>query len=151
MKREQAIAWAVLGAVVIAALAWAAWPSGDATTDRERVQEIASTLRCPDCEALSVAESPTPTARAIRRDIRGRVADGKSDDAIRAFYVDRYGESILLEPAGNGLGVLVWGLPIAALIVAGAGLVLASRRWRREPSLHATEADEALVDKVRHE
>ncbi len=151
MKRERAIAWVMLGAVVLAALVWAAWPAGDAVTERERVREIASTLRCPDCEALSVAESPTPTARAIRRDIRERVADGESDEAIQAVYVERYGESTLLEPAGSGLGVIVWGLPVAVLIVAGASLVIASRRWRREPSLQATKADEALVDKARHE
>ncbi|MSO78730.1 MAG: cytochrome c-type biogenesis protein CcmH [Acidimicrobiia bacterium] len=151
MKSRRVIAWAALGTVVLVALAWAAWPSGDAATDRERVQDIASNLRCPDCEALSVAESATPTARAIRRDISKRVAAGESDDAIQAVYVERYGESTLLEPAGSGLGVIVWGLPVAALIAAGAGLVFASRRWRREAPMHATKADEALVDKARHE
>jgi cytochrome c-type biogenesis protein CcmH len=147
--KARTLAWAVLGVIVLAALAWAAWPSGNATTDRERVQDIASNLRCPDCEALSVAESSTPTARAIRRDIRKRVVDGESDDAIQAVYVERYGESTLLEPSGSGLGVIVWGLPVAVLIAAGAGLVIASRRWRREAPMHATKADEALVDRVR--
>jgi cytochrome c-type biogenesis protein CcmH/NrfF len=140
----------VLGAIVIGSLVWAAWPSGNAPTDRERTSEVASGLRCPDCEALSVAESSTPTARAIRRDLRQRIAAGESDEAIRAAYVERYGESIVLEPEGSGLGVLVWGLPIAVLIAGAAGLVLASRRWGREPRLHATDADEALVDKARH-
>lgn len=135
---------------MIGALMWAAWPSGSAPSDPERAREVASGLRCPDCEALSVAESSTPTARAIRRDLQRRVAAGESDETIREAYVERYGESILLEPEGNGLGVVVWGLPIAVLIAGASGLVLASRRWRRAPRLHATDADEALVERARH-
>jgi len=140
----------VLGAVVVGALVWAAWPSDNATTVRERARELAADLRCPDCESLSVADSSTPTARAIRADLRRRVDAGQSDEVIREAYVERYGESILLEPEGTGLGLLVWGLPVAVLIAGAAGLVLASRRWRREPRLHATDADEALVEKARH-
>lgn len=150
MSPSRAFAWVVLGAVVIAALVWAAWPSGNAPSDGERAREVASGLRCPDCEALSVAESSTPTARAIRRDLQRRVAAGESDETIRAAYAERYGESILLEPEGTGLGLLVWGLPVAVLIAGAAGLVLASRRRRRDPRLHATDADEALVEKARH-
>jgi cytochrome c-type biogenesis protein CcmH len=143
------VPWIVLGVVVLGALIWAAWPSGDPATNRERAHEITTTLRCPDCEALSVAESSTPTARAIRRDVLQRVESGESTETIRAAYIDRYGESILLEPEGSGLGVLVWGLPVAALIAGAAGLVFASRRWRREPQMHATAADESLVEGAR--
>ncbi len=150
MRPTRSLAWGVLGAVVIVSLVWAAWPSGDTPTDRERAHEVATGLRCPDCEALSVAESSTPTARAIRRDVLARVEAGASDETIRATYIERYGESIVLEPEGSGLGVLVWGLPVAALIAGAAGLVFAFRRWRREPRLHATDADEALVEKTRH-
>jgi cytochrome c-type biogenesis protein CcmH len=148
--KSSRLAWVVLGVVVVVALVWAAWPSGETATAREQAREVASTLRCPDCEALSVAESSTPTARAIRRDVLRRVKAGESAETIRAAYIDRYGESILLQPEGSGLGVLVWGLPVAALIAGAAGLVVASRRWRRAPRLHATDADEALVDKARH-
>lgn len=150
IRPTRSVAWAVLGAVVLVSLVWAAWPSGDAPNARERAHEVTSGLRCPDCEALSVAESSTPTARAIRHDVLERVQAGESDESIRAAYIERYGESIVLEPEGSGLGVLVWGLPVAALIAGVAGLVLASRRWRREPRLHATDADEALVEKARH-
>jgi cytochrome c-type biogenesis protein CcmH len=150
VKRNR-IQWLVLGVVVLAAVVLAAWPSGDPTTNREQAREVASNLRCPDCEALSVAESSTPTARAIRRDVLERVRAGEPAESIYSTYAERYGESILLEPEGSGLGVIVWGLPVALLIAGGAGLVVVSRRWRREPQLHATDADEALVDKARHD
>lgn len=149
MSAGRAAPWIALGAVVIATLVWAAWPDGGERTARDRANELAAELRCPDCEGLSVADSPTSTARAIRRDIRARVDDGHRDEDIRQAYIDRYGESILLKPEGDGLGVVVWGLPLAALIVGGVGLVVALRRWRREPRLHATSADEELVTRAR--
>lgn len=56
---------------------------------------------------------------------------------------------ILLKPSGSGLGLLVWGLPVVALIVGGAGLAFALARWRRTPRLVASDEDEALVRQSR--
>jgi cytochrome c-type biogenesis protein CcmH len=141
--------WVALGVIVLAALAWAAWPGGSDQTAANRVRDLAAELRCPDCESQSVADSSTPTARAVRIDIRRRVAAGESDEQIRQAFVDRYGESILLKPDGGGLGLIVWGLPVAVLVLGAGGLVVAFRRWQREPRLHATDADESLVTQTR--
>ena len=142
------IPWIVLGVVVVVVIAWVAWPSGS-KTDAERAHALAAELRCPDCESLSAADSQTQSARAIRRDLRDRVAEGQSDAEIRRVYVARYGESILLEPERNGLGLVVWGLPVVFVLLAGAGLVIAFRRWHRAAPMAATEADEELVRSVR--
>ena len=141
--------WAALGVVVLVVLAWAAWPDGGSATPRERARDLATELRCPDCEGLSVADSSTSSARAIRADVRRRIAAGETDGQVRRAYIDRYGESILLKPEGSGLGVLVWGLPVVVLVVGAGGLAMALARWRREPRLHATAADEDLVDETR--
>jgi cytochrome c-type biogenesis protein CcmH/NrfF len=102
------------------------------------------------CAASAPSEqSSTETARAARADIRRRVADGQSDADIRQAYIDKFGDSILLKPEGGGLGILVWGLPAAVLVLGGGGLVLALRRWRREPHLHPTDADRELVGRAR--
>jgi len=45
----------------------------------------------------------------------------------------------------------VWALPVIALLLGAAGLVVALRRWQRQPRLVATEADETLVAKAREE
>ncbi len=45
--------------------------------------------------------------------------------------------------------MLVWALPIAALLLGAGGLWLALRRWQRQPRLAATDADEALVAEER--
>jgi cytochrome c-type biogenesis protein CcmH len=93
-----------------------------------------------------VADSHTPTADAIREDVRRRVEAGESDREIRAAYVARYSEEILLRPETSGVAALVWLLPVGALLLAVGGLAFAFRRWRREPTLAATDEDRALVD-----
>lgn len=148
MNRRSWIPWIVLGVVVVALVVWAVWPEGT-PTDAERARAITKQLRCPDCESLSAADSQTASARAIRRDVEERVAEGQSDATIRRAYVDRYGESILLEPERGGFGLLVWGLPLLVLVGGGIGLFFAFRRWRGSVPMHPTEDDEELVREVR--
>lgn len=146
---RRALPWVLLGVVVVGALVVATRPGGGARTVDDRVRDVASQLRCVDCQSQSVATSSTASARAMRDEIRRRVRAGESDARIEQAFVDRYGEFILLRPRGSGLGVVVWGLPVALLLVGGAGLVVALRRWRRQPRLTATPDDEDLVADAR--
>lgn len=143
--------WLVLAVLVIGVVAWAAWPSGGARSAAERTHDLATELRCPDCEGLSVADSSTSTARAVRTEIRQLVDRHESDAQIRQVYIERYGESILLKPSSSGLGLLVWVLPVVVVAAGGVGLAVALRRWGRAPRMHATAADEALVAGARGE
>ncbi len=111
-----------------------------------RAEVIADDLRCPVCQGLSVADSHSPTAESMRGDIRRRVEAGESAEAIKAYYVGRYGEWVLLRPEAKGVGVLVWVLPVGALLLAAGGLAFAFRRWRRQPAMTATDEDRALVE-----
>jgi cytochrome c-type biogenesis protein CcmH/NrfF len=136
-----------LGAVVVVALViGGAGRSGGHRSAAARTEAIAADLRCPVCQGLSIADSHSPTAEAIKEDIRRRVDAGESDSAIKAHYVESYSEWILLRPETSGFGVLVWVLPVMALLLAIGGLALAFRHWRRQPSLVATEEDRALVE-----
>ncbi|MGZ8765083.1 MAG: cytochrome c-type biogenesis protein [Acidimicrobiia bacterium] len=143
--------WIALLLVVAGALFVATRDDGGPTTVNDRVRSIASELRCVDCQSQSVATSSTASARAFRADIRRRVEAGQSDGEIKRAFVDRYGEFILLKPTGSGLGLIVWGLPVLVLVVGAGGLFLALRRWRREPRLTATAADEQLVAEARRD
>lgn len=141
--------WIAMAGLVVAGLVVAAGGGETDPSPAARVERLAAQLRCPTCQGLSVADSPASTARAIKEDLARRVDEGQSDDQIKAQYVDRYGEWILLRPRSSGVATLVWALPVAALVAAGAGLILAFRRWRAEPELSATPADEALVEEAR--
>jgi cytochrome c-type biogenesis protein CcmH len=140
--------WVALAAVVAGALVAGGASGRPDPSPAARAQRLAAELRCPVCQGLSVADSPSSTARAIAADIRRRVDEGQSDQAIRQAYVERYGEWILLQPEGSGLGAVVWALPVAGLVLGGGALVLAFRRWRRQPALEPSEADRTLVEQA---
>jgi cytochrome c-type biogenesis protein CcmH len=140
--------WIGLAVVVVVALAVVLWPNGD-QSPAARAHALETELKCPECQGLSVADSQAPTSRAIRVDIKRRIADGQSDAEIRQAYVDDYGESILLSPRDSGISLIVWVLPVVFLALGATGIVFALRRNRGEPHLHATAADERLVERTR--
>lgn len=117
-----------LGAVVAVAIVVAGRGGDNTTTDAARAAHLSEQLRCPVCEGLSVADSPSSTARAMAADIRRRVAAGESDAAIRGAYVAHYGTWILLEPPGAGFGLVAWALPIGGAVLALGGVALVLRR-----------------------
>ena len=138
-------AWIVLAVMVVGAIAVAFWPRGGHESEAAHVHRLASELRCVDCEGLSVADSSAASAREQRRDIGVRIRRGESDETIRNAYVDTFGENILLKPSNRGIGLVVWALPIGALLLGAVGLAFALRRWQRQPRLTASADDERFV------
>lgn len=132
------IALAVL--VTALALAWSARPQP--LTDAQRVDRVAAELRCPVCQGLSVQDSPSETARAMKDLVAQRVAEGRTDDEIRAEFKRSYGDWILLSPPLLSPSGLVWIAPLAA-IVAGAMLALGRTR-APAPIVVEPTADEVL-------
>ncbi|MEU1722623.1 cytochrome c-type biogenesis protein CcmH [Nonomuraea sp. NPDC005692] len=91
----------------------------------EQAYRLEKRLRCPTCQGISVADSPSPIARTIRRVIDSELNAGRDPRAIEADLVATYGDWILLEPPNRGLGLIVWWLPPVAMLI---GLVLVGRR-----------------------
>ena len=141
-------AWIALGIVVVVALAVVLWPNGS-QSPAARAHDLETELKCPECQGLSVADSQAPTSRAIRADIKRRIKAGQDDAEFRLAYSDNYGESILLSPQDSGVSLLVWILPVVVVALGATGIVFALRRNRDQPHLHASEADERLVERQR--
>src|SRR2546422_2525264 len=91
-----------------------------APVSEETVHEVAAQLRCVVCQNLSVADSPSEMASQMRAIIRDRLAAGERPAEVQQYFVDRYGEWILLSPPRRGFNLLVWLVPLAA---GGGGLV----------------------------
>lgn len=108
------------GLVVLELLRPAAAP-----TPAEQARQVAAELRCPDCQALSVAESQTVAAAAIQRQIVEQLAAGRTPEQVRAYFVARYGDWILLAPTSP----LAWWIPAAAILV---GVGVFAWWWRRD-------------------
>ena len=137
-----------LGALVaVAVIAVLLTVSRPQETAEGRSDALARELRCPDCQGLSVADSPTQSAAEIRRQIDEMLAAGASPDDVRAHFVARYGDWILLAPASP----LVWAIPIVLVAVALTGLVgWLARGSRRAPRVARPRAD-AATRRVREE
>jgi cytochrome c-type biogenesis protein CcmH len=120
---------------------------GAAPTHAERAAALAAELRCPDCQGLSVADSPTASAREIRRQIDELVAGGATDDEVRAHFVARYGEWIRLAPSSTAL----WLIPFGVLLAGGALLVAWLLRRPRSAAMEDATPTEAQRRAVRDE
>ena len=102
--------------------------SGDSALEA-RTSAVASTLRCPVCQGESIQDSPSALAQEMRAVVRDQLRAGKTPDEVKAYFVSRYGEWILLEPTKTGLNILLYVLPVL-LVVGGLALVaVLVRRW----------------------
>lgn len=137
--------WAALLVVLAVALGIGARSGSGDRTPEQRTESIASRVRCPVCQGLSVAQSKSGAARAIYEEIDRQVTDGRSDDEVLAYLVSRYGDGILLRPPANGISGLVWAVPVVALVAGFGALAVAFRRWRPAPVRPPSDDDRRLV------
>jgi len=132
--------WAGALLLLIALLAWPGGVQAEGPLEAEG-RAIARMLLCPICENLSVLDSPSPLAQQMRGIIQEKLAAGESREQIIQYFVDRYGEGVLVEPPKRGFSLLVW---LGPLLIALGGLVVVGmtlRRWlRRQPAFDTEEA-----------
>ncbi len=95
-----------------------------------RARDLSAQLRCMVCQNQSIDDSNAELARDLRLLVRERLKAGDSDDAIRTYLVQRYGDFILLRPPVKAETLALWGAPIVILLVGGGAIFLNSRRRR---------------------
>jgi cytochrome c-type biogenesis protein CcmH len=138
---DAAIAAEMVNPAIIPGLPPATPPS---PADAERLAyRIASELRCPVCQGLSVADSTTPTAVNIHRRVRELVDAGYAEIEIKDYFVSKFGEWILLNPNSRGLNRLVW---IGPLLAAGLGLGAALTFLREEDTEEDIQTPSVTAD-----
>jgi cytochrome c-type biogenesis protein CcmH len=140
--------WGLLAVVLVGALAVGSRGQSGPPTEDQRVRRITSVVRCPTCRGLSADQSDAPSAESIRDEVRRRVQAGETDAQVKGYLVSRYGEDILLQPKTQGVGLVVWALPLIGAVGAVGGLVFVLRRRRIRPAPRVSEADQALVRKA---
>lgn len=91
------------------------------------VADIGSKLRCPVCQGVAISDSPAGMAVKMRGQVKDLVIKGYNEEQILTYFERSYGEFVRLEPPMQGLNLLVWLLPVVALL-AGAGLVVMKAR-----------------------
>ena len=115
-------------------------PTPEEARLEEETSRVASQLRCPVCQGLSIDDSPSDMARDMRGIVKEQLAEGKSPEEVKEYFVRGYGEWILLEPRAEGFNLAVYILPIALLIGGAALIVILTRRWSRATPTSTTLA-----------
>ncbi|MEJ0094771.1 MAG: cytochrome c-type biogenesis protein [Methylocella sp.] len=109
-----------------------------------RARALSAQLRCMVCQNESIDDSNADLARDLRILVRERLQAGDSDDQIRAFLVQRYGDFVLLKPPFKTETLLLWGAPLLVLLLGAGVIVVVSLRRRTSPAapqaLSETEA-----------
>ena len=143
-----------LVAIAVVLLASSALAQPPATNvDDARVYEVGSQLRCVVCQNLSVADSPSEMAHQMRVIVRDRLAAGDSPEQVIQYFVDKYGEWILLKPRRQGFNWLLWLAPSIAVAIGLGIFALVVRRWtrRRARAAPPVVVDSAMRERIRRE
>lgn len=109
----------------------------------DRAYALEQQLRCPVCKSVSIAESPSETATAMRQQVTEQIAAGHSDEEIVNYFRARYGDWVLLDPPVGGVTAALWLIPAGALVIGLA--VLLGRRSDGGPSPELSTEERARV------
>ena len=117
-----------------------------------RLRHLAEELRCLVCQNQTIADSSADLAVDLRRVVRAQILEGKSDDAIKQYLVDRYGDFVLYRPPMQANTVLLWLGPFALLAI-GFGVWWMIGRRKATAADAATSTDDtnsarALLDEA---
>ena len=113
----------------------------------KRLQHLSEELRCLVCQNQNIADSNAELAQDLRREIRGMIQAGKTDKEIIDFMVTRYGDFVLYRPPVKCITLLLWGGPVALLLLGLFALQRylrqRARRMADDRPLSAAEAGRA--------
>lgn len=121
---RKTIGWvitATLAAIVVVGMV-----VGDPSPE-DRVASLGASIKCPVCQGEAILDSPSPTAEAMMEVVEEKVAAGESDAQIVAYFTGRFGDGIFLDPPFAGKTLLVWLLPVFA-VIGGVWMILSRRR-----------------------
>ena len=120
----------LLVAFVASASAIAPLPFRD-RAEEQRFQALAEELRCLVCQNQNLADSDAGLAGDLRREVFEMMRAGKSDDEIRTFMVERYGDFVLYRPPIKGTTWLLWFGPALVVLIAAVAIARMLRRRAR--------------------
>ena len=88
-------------------------------------------LRCVQCQNAAIADSPVGLASDLRRQVREMIAAGQTDDEIKAFMTERYGDFVLYDPPLTARTYVLWAAPVVlVLLTVGLAARVIVRRSR---------------------
>lgn len=115
----------------------------DTTPTDDEVNAIAKQLYCPVCENTPLDVCPTEACRQWRELIRNMLAEGKTEQEIKDYFVANYGARVLSEPPRTGFNWLVYIIPPVLIVIGAVLLFSAFRAWTKPKSAEAGTGPES--------
>lgn len=103
-------------------------------------EHLTNEVRCLVCQNQTIADSTAPLAVDLRREIRQMLEAGQSEEEIKVFLLDRYGDFVLYRPRWRANTVLLWLSPVLLLLI-GAGALWAIVRRRAALPIPSEDGD----------
>jgi cytochrome c-type biogenesis protein CcmH len=114
-----------------------------------RARAISAELRCMVCQNQSIDDSNAELAKDLRVLVRERLMAGDTDDQVLAYIVSRYGEFVLLKPPLGFHTLLLWGMPVALLLIGGVVVLRQAGRKRQPvPATPLSEDEQKALDDI---
>ena len=105
-----------------------------------RYNELTLELRCLVCQNQNLADSDAPLAQDLRREIYDMMQAGRSNEEIKMFLVDRYGDFVLYKPPVKSNTLALWLMPAVLLLIGGLVIVFIVRKRTRMLAEHNKES-----------
>jgi cytochrome c-type biogenesis protein CcmH len=115
----------------------------------QRTTEVAGLLRCPVCQGMSVADSPSEMAVNMKHQVRELLSRGYTQEQILRYFERSYGQFVLLKPKFQGVNTLVWILPIVALLVGVWAIFSMMGKSAPTPAAPPAEDEDPYLAEVR--
>ena len=134
--------------LILAMLVAVALSSACAASDADvpdidrRATALNKALMCPVCPGESIDQSQNPLAVQMRAIVRDKLENGESEEEIKAFFVERYGPSVLMQPPSEGFGLAAWIAPPLFVALAVVALLLTLKWMRMSAEASAAQRDE---------
>lgn len=114
-----------------------------------RTQQVGGLLRCPVCQGLSVADSPSEMAVNMKGQVRELLSRGYTQEQILSYFERSYGQFVLLKPKFNGVAAAVWILPLLAIAIGAVLVVSKAKKLERPNDQQPTTNEDPYLARVR--
>jgi cytochrome c-type biogenesis protein CcmH len=111
----------------------------DSEQQEQQFRGLTKDLRCPKCQNQSISDSDAPIAQDMRAQVADMVREGHTDEEVVTYFVDRYGDFVSYKPPVKAETILLWLLPIIAVLW---GIWLVIRLIRKAASLPQEDEQE---------
>lgn len=140
----------LLGLAILPAIA-AAMIEFQSVAEELRFRELAEELRCMVCQNQSLADSGAGLAEDLRKEVIRLMREGRSDEEIKTYLADRYGDFVLYRPPVKPATWPLWFGPIVLFVIAAAALIYTVRRRSAASELVADPDQQELDRRIEEE